>query len=121
LRYLPVVQIFLDGGVARRAEAVENQEHAVAFDQLARLLDRFRRAIGIVIGYEDDFAPVDSTLDVDLLEIGRLGPADDPPRRGRTAVRHDVADLDFTVACAGVVSFLRGRRLCRYCGQAEKA
>jgi hypothetical protein len=120
LRYLPGIEIFLDGGVARRTEAVENQEHPVAFDQLARLLDGFRRAISIVIGYEGDFAPVYSALVVDLVEIDCLGPADDPPRRSRTAVRHDIADLDFAVACAGVVSFLRRRRLCRYCGYAEK-
>jgi len=49
LRDLLGVEVFLHGGVRRRADDLEGQQHFVALDQLAHLLDRFRRAISIVV------------------------------------------------------------------------
>ena len=106
LRHLLGVQIFLDRGVRRRSERIEHHQHFVALDQLARLLDRLGRAVAVVIGDEVDLAAVDAALIVDHLEIGFLGLADKPVGRCGTAVRHDVADLDFGVGRAGVVLLL---------------
>ena len=52
------VHVFLNGGVARRAEALEDKEDLVALDQLARLLDRFGRTIGVVIRDEAILRPL---------------------------------------------------------------
>ena len=38
------------------------EKHLVALDQLARLLDRLRRAVAVVIGDEVDLAAVDAAL-----------------------------------------------------------
>src|SRR5581483_9717572 len=109
LRHLPCIHIFLDGTVRRRAERVEDQEDFVALDQLARLLHRFWRTVGIVIGNEVDLAAVDAAFGVDHAEVGRLGPANHAIGRRRPAVGHDVADLDLRVSNAGIV-FLLGNR-----------
>ena len=92
-----------------RAERLEHQQHLVALHQLARLLDGLRRAEGVVIADEIDLAAVDAALGVDLLEIGRLRLADGAIGRRRTAIGHDIADLDLGIAGAGIV-FLLGRR-----------
>jgi hypothetical protein len=44
---------------------VEDEEHRVTFDQLARLLDSLRRAIAVVVGDVVDFAAVEAALRVD--------------------------------------------------------
>ena len=106
LRDLLGVQILLDRAVRWRAERVEYGEHLVALDQLADLLDGLRRRIGVVIGDEVDLAAVDAALVVDHLEIGFFGLADDAIGRRRTAVRHDIADLDLGIGRAGVVFLL---------------
>ena len=107
LRHLLGVHVLLDGSVGWRAERVEDQEHLIALDQLARLLDRFRRTVGVVIGDEVDLAAIDSAFGIDFAEVGRFGPADYPLRRRRPAVRHDVADLYLGIGCAGIVFLLR--------------
>ena len=81
-------------------------QHFVALDQLADLLDRLRRAVGVVIGDEIDLAAVDAALGVDLLEIGFFGLADHAVGGGGSAVGHDVADLDLGIGRAGVVFLL---------------
>ena len=111
LRDLFRVHVFLDRGVGRRAEALEDQQHLVAFHQLSRLLDRLRRAVAVVVGNEIDLAAVDAAFGIDLREIGRLGLADQAVGGQRPAVGHDVAELDFRVACAGIVFLLRGGRI----------
>ncbi|MEY9756805.1 hypothetical protein ABIE73_004200 [Bradyrhizobium yuanmingense] len=106
LRDLLGVQILLDRTVRGRPERVENDQHLVALDQLANLLDGLWRRIAVVIGDEVDLAAVDAALVVDHLEIGFFGLADDAIGRRRTAVRHDVADLDLGIGRAGVVFLL---------------
>src|SRR5205814_8001366 len=86
----------------------KNQEYLVALDQLTRLLDRFGRAIGIIVGNEVDLAPVHAAIVVDHPEIGTHRLADDAIGRRRPAVRHNVADLDFGVGYARIVFLLRG-------------
>ena len=111
LRHFLGVHVFVDRRVGRRAEALEDQQHAVALDQLARLLDGFWRAIAVVIGDEIDHAAVDAAFGVDLLEVGRDRLADEPVGRSRPAVGIDIADLDLFVGYPGAVFLLRdGRR-----------
>ena len=110
LRHLLGVAVFVDRGVGRRAERVEQQQHAVAFDQLAHLLDGLRRAVAVVIGNEIDLAAVYPALLVDHVEKGGLRLADHAVGRGRAAIRVRVADLDLGVAGAGVVFLLRESR-----------
>jgi hypothetical protein len=49
---------------------------------------------------EVDFAAVDPALVVDHLEVGQFRPADHAPRRGRPAIGHGLANLDFRVGDA---------------------
>src|SRR5262249_20645662 len=62
--------------------------------------------VAVVIGNEIDLAAVDAALGIDLVEKGLLGLADHAVSGGRTAIGHDVADLDFGVGGAGVVFLL---------------
>ncbi|MGY4300899.1 hypothetical protein ACVWXN_008994 [Bradyrhizobium sp. i1.4.4] len=110
LRDLLAVEIFLHGGVRGRADDLEGEQHLVAFDELAHLLDRLRRRIGIVILDQIDLAAVDAALIVDHLEVGGLGLADIGVDGIGTGERHGLADLDLGVARAGVV-FLLGEGL----------
>ncbi|MGX0994111.1 hypothetical protein AB7M38_001403 [Bradyrhizobium diazoefficiens] len=112
LRHLLGVHIFHDRGVRGCAERLEDQQNLVALDQLARLLDRLRRRIGVVIADEVDLAAVDAALVVDHPEERGLSLSDHAIGRGRPAIGHDVADLDVGVAGAGVVFLLRRGR-CR--------
>ena len=107
LRHLLRVQVLLDRRIRRGAERIEDQQDFVAFDQLAGLLDGLRRAVGVVIADEVDLAAVDAALGVDLLEVGFFGLADHAIGGRRSAVGHDVADLDFGIGGAGVVFLLR--------------
>ena len=109
LRHLLGVHVFLDRGIGRGAERLVDQQHLVAFDELARLLDGLRRRVGVIIGNEGDLAAVDAALLVDHAEIGGFGPPDGAIGRSGPRVRHDVADLDLGVACAWVVFLLRER------------
>jgi len=109
LGHLLAVHVFLDRVVGRRAQALKDQEYLVAFHELACLLDGLGRAEGVVIGDKVDLAAVDAALVVDHPEKGGLGAADLGVGRQRTAVGHDVADLDLGVGRAHVVFLLRGR------------
>ncbi len=107
LRHLLLGQIPLDRRVDGGTGRSEHRQHLVAFDQLADLLDGLGRAARVIVGDEIDLAAVDAALGIDLLEVGdhRLG---NIAGRGiRAAVRAHVADLDFGIACAGVIFLLR--------------
>src|SRR5262249_29170066 len=93
-------------------QAVEKQQDLIAFHELARLLHRLGRAVAVVVGDEPDLSAVDTALGIDLGEIGRFRLAGDAPGRGRPAIWHDIADLDFAVARARIVFLLRAGRLC---------
>jgi hypothetical protein len=69
----------------------------------------FGGAVGVVVGDEVDLAAVDAALGIDLVEIGRLRLADGSVGGRRSAVGHDVADLDFGIAGAGIILLLRTR------------
>jgi hypothetical protein len=84
-------------------------QHAIAFHELPRLLDRPRRRERIVERDQRDLAAIDAAGCVDLPEIGRLHPAEPAERGERPAVWHGLADPDFGVGDAGAV-FLVGRR-----------
>jgi len=71
-----------------------------------RLFHRLGRAVAVVVGDEIDLAAVDAALGVDLLEVGVLGLADHAIGGRRSAIGHDVADLDFGVGGAGIVFLL---------------
>ncbi len=76
LRHLLVIQVFLNGVVGWRAEALEDKQHFIAFHELTRLFHGLRRAEAVVIGNEVDLSPVDTALGVELPEKGVLGPPD---------------------------------------------
>jgi len=107
LRHLLCVHVFLDRRVRRRAERVEDQQNFVALDQLARLFDRLRRAVTVVVTDEVDLAPVDTAFGIDLVEVGGFGSGDHAVSGGGTAIGIDVADLDLGIGGADVVFFLR--------------
>jgi hypothetical protein len=65
--------------------AVEQQQHLVLLDELARLLDRLRRAVAVVVADEVDLAAVDAALLVDHLEVRGDRLADRAVGRGRAA------------------------------------
>ena len=115
LRHFPVVEIFLDRGIRRRADDLEGGENFVAFDELAHLLDGLRRTVGIVVLNEIDLASVDSALLVDHAQIGGLHLADAAVGGSRSAERNGLTDLDLGIARAGVIFLLceRGRCECR--------
>src|SRR4029078_3184245 len=106
LRHLLLVHVFLDRRVWRCAQQIEYQQTLVALHQLARLLDRFRRAVAGIIGDEVDLAAVDAARGVYLVESRRFGLADHAVSGRRSAVGHDVADLDFGVGGADIVFLL---------------
>jgi hypothetical protein len=72
-------------------------------DETPDLLHRFRRTVAVVEADEIDLAPVHPALIVDHLEVGRLGTADRPKGRRRTAVGYRLTDLDFRIGDAGCV------------------
>ncbi len=112
LRHLLRVHVFLDRGIAWRAQRIEDQQHLVGLDELARLLHRLRRAVAVVIGDEVDLAAVDAALGIELVEIGGLGLADRRIGRSRTRIGHDVADLDLGIGRAGIIFLLGVGRAC---------
>ena len=110
LRHLLGVEIFLHRRVRGRAEELEGEQHFVALDQLAHLLDRLGRRVGVVILDQVDLAAVHAALIVDHLHIGGLGLADGGIGGGRSGERIGLADLDLGIGRAGVVFFLRVSR-----------
>ena len=119
LRHLLRVHVFVDRRIRRRAERIEDEQDFVALHELARLLDRLGRAIAVVIADEVDLAAVDAAGVVDHLEVGGLGLADHAVSGSGTAIRHDVADLDFGIGRAGIVFLLRERAAARSGKQSE--
>ncbi|KEH14570.1 hypothetical protein GY15_03610 [Delftia sp. 670] len=63
----------MHGLVVRGAQRAEHQQHAVALDQLARLLHALGGVVGVVGREVGDLAAVDAALGVDLGEVGRMG------------------------------------------------
>src|SRR6185312_6299703 len=96
--------------VWRRAQRVEYEKYLIFFHQFARLFHCLGRVVAVVVRDEVDLAAIDAALVVDHFEVSGLGLADCPVGRGRSGVRHDVADLDFGVGGTGVVFLLRQRR-----------
>jgi hypothetical protein len=100
----------LHGGVAGCAEQLEGQQHLVALDQLAHLFHRLRRRVAVVILNQVDLAAVHAALVVDHLDVGGLRLGDRCVCGGWPGERSGLADLDFSVACAGIVLLLREGR-----------
>jgi hypothetical protein len=44
-----LVHVFVDGGIARRAEIAQHEQDLVALDQFAGLLDGFWRTVAVVV------------------------------------------------------------------------
>ena len=107
LRHLLDIHIFPDRRVGGCAEAPKDKQDSVVLDQLARHLDRFGRAVAVVIGDEFDLAAVYAAFSVHLVEIGSHGPANRRKGRCRAAIGHNIADLNFLVGHAGAVLLLR--------------
>ncbi len=107
LRHALGIEIFVHGGLRRGAERAEQRQHFVLLDQPPRRLDAFRRAVGVVHGEELDLAPVDAALLVDHLEIGFADAPQHAIDRAGTGMRHGLAELDFGIAGADIVFFLR--------------
>src|SRR6185437_14482928 len=106
LRHLLGVHVFLDRGIARRTQRIEDQQHLVGFDELACLLHGLRRAVAVVIGNEVDLAAVDAAFGIDLVEIGRFGFSNRRIGRRGPRIGHDVADLDLGIGRTWIVFFL---------------
>jgi hypothetical protein len=117
LRHLALVEIFLNGGVGRRAERAEDEGDLLLLDQLARLLDGLGRAVAVVETDEADLAAVHAALLVQHLEIGELGQAVGAPGRGGAAIGHGLTDRDLAVGHAWRIALLGGQRRDR---QADK-
>ena len=73
-------QVFGRCGISRRAELAENERDFIAFHQLADMLHRFRRAIGVVHRNIGDLAAVDAAAVVDGLNVGKNSFADEADR-----------------------------------------
>ena len=94
LRDLQLVQVRADREVLLRTERVVDREDLVVLDEVAGLLDRLRRIVGVVVVLVLDAPAEDAAVVVDVLEVG-VGPLRD--RRvggGRTAERRRPADQD---------------------------
>jgi hypothetical protein len=61
-RYLFRIHVFMNCAVGWRAKRLKDQQHLIAFHELARLLDCLRRAVRIVIGDEVDLAAIDAAF-----------------------------------------------------------
>ena len=109
LRHLLLVHVFVDRGVARRAQRVEGAQHFVLLDELSDHLDRLGRRVAVIEADELDLAAVDAALVIDHVPEGYDRLAIDAVGRGRSAIGTGVADLDLTVAGAVVVFLLAER------------
>ena len=115
LRHLLRLEVLLHRRLAGRAGRAEHEEHAVALDELARLLDGLGRRIGVIERDQVDLAAVDAALLVDHLKIGRVDAAHDAVDRDRARIGHGLADLDL-----GVIRALRAIFLLRERGRGER-
>jgi hypothetical protein len=57
VRHFLGVHVFLDRRIGRRAQRLEDQQHLVAFDELARLFDRFLISVSLAPGSYFSSAP----------------------------------------------------------------
>src|SRR5712691_1070253 len=105
LRNLLQVEVLPDRAVGGSANRARGAKNIVAFDQLARLLDRLGRRVAVIVGDKGDLAAVHTALVVDHLEI--IGNRDGKGAGvgERAAIRAGIADLDLAVADPGAVLF----------------
>ena len=68
MRHFPVVQVFLDRDIRRRADGADFREDADVLNELTGLFQRLWRTERIVEQREIDLAAVDSTVVVDFNE-----------------------------------------------------
>ncbi len=113
MRHFLIVDVFADGIVGRGAHGLEQEQDLFLLDELPNLLHRLGRAVPVVKAEKPDLAPVDAALLVYHREIGGLRLADSAIGRGRAAVRHGLADLDFAVAGTRGIALLGSDRLHR--------
>src|SRR5689334_10673237 len=73
-----LVQVAMDCGIGRIAEALKDERNLVLLDQAADLLDRLWRAVAIIQADEIVPAAVDAALLVDHPEVGKLRPSNHP-------------------------------------------
>ena len=71
---------FAVGVISRRAELAEYERDLVAVDELADVLHRLRRTVGIVHRDVVDLAAIDAAAVVDQLNVGKNALADEPDR-----------------------------------------
>ena len=103
MRHLGTVEVFRGRRTRRGAHGSEHEGDAFVFDQPAGRLDRLGRREAVVERYHVKLAPVDAAFLIDHVEIGRKYLAGDAERRCRTAIRHDVAELDLGIGNAGLL------------------
>ncbi len=108
--HLLLVDVFDHRHVGGGADRIDQEQHLLAFDQAADLLDRFWRAVGVVEADVIDLAAVDAALIVDHREVGGGGDRAGGIGRRRSAIGRGGADLDFGVGDARPVTLLRQRR-----------
>src|SRR5882724_3809984 len=85
LRHLAVVEIGADRERVLGADAVEDRQHLVLLDELARQGDRLRDVELVVEVLVDDLPAEDAALRVDVLEVSVRTAPDRPVRGGRPA------------------------------------
>ncbi len=110
MRHLLLVDVFVDRRVGRCAQRVEQAEHLVLLDELARHLDRLGRRVAVIERDEVDLAAVDAAGVVDHLPEDLVSLADHAIGRRRTAVWAEMTDLDLGIARPVVVLLLSRRR-----------
>ena len=106
LRHLLLVHILMHGGIGLGAQAVEHQQHLIAFDQLAGQFDCLRRTVAIIQRDEIDLATIHTALVVYHPEIGRLRPPGNAIGRRIAAIGHGLADFYFGVRHTGAIFVL---------------
>src|SRR5260370_15341684 len=68
-----LVDVFKNCQIWSSADRIDDKQYFLTLNELARLLDRFRRTIGIVKRHVVDLAAVDAALLVDHLEVCSRG------------------------------------------------
>src|SRR5207302_4565314 len=101
LRDLAVVQVWADRQRVLRADAVEDREDVVLFDELSGQRDGLGDLELVVLVLVDDLAPEDAALRVDVLEVGVGAPGHGGVSGGGAGERNRAAARD---------------RRCRYAG-----
>ena len=94
LRHLAVVEIGADRERVLGADAVEDREHVVLLDELARQRDRLRDVELVVEVLVVDLAAEDAAFRVDVLEVGVRTPPDRAVGGSRAADGDRPADRD---------------------------